>query len=151
MPTSPDTSSSLNRRQARAVLALAAGHSVSATAKLAGVTRQTVSEWQAVPKFRAALDALTQDAADQTREELRRLTLEATETLRTLLRNGASESVRLRAALAVLDLTGVARTSGPAEPIFDPSRRDLGTVLDEIEREGRGADQDPEGRTHRSH
>jgi len=151
MRTEPDSLPTLNLKQRRAILLLASGHSGTETAKLVGVTRQTVSEWQSVPKFRTQLDALTQEAAQWARQELRSLTLEATQVVRSLLRTGTCESVRLRAALAVLDLTGVGRTSGFQEPVFDPTGKDLGAVLDEIEREGRHVDEGSQSRAHRPH
>ena len=151
MRTEPDVSANVTPNQRRAILLLATGHSGTETAKLVGVTRQTVSEWQSVPKFRTQLDTLTQEAAQWARQELRNLTLEATQVVRSLLKNGTCESVRLRAALAVLDLTGVGRTSGFQEPVFDPTGKDLGAVLDEIEREGRHVDEGSQSTTHRPH
>ena len=151
MRTEPDSLPTLNLKQRRAILLLASGHSGTETANLVGVSRQTVSGWQSVPNFRTALDALTQEAAQWARQELRNLTLEATQVVRSLLKNGTCESVRLRAALAVLDLTGVGRTSEFLAPGFDPTGLDLGAALDEIEREGRHVDEGSQSTTHRPH
>lgn len=98
-------SDKLTRRQAIALAALVAGASMTDAAKAAGVNRNTVTKWLALPPFWKALD----DASEQS---LRLASLsssddvdEALATIRAVMTDvEQAATVRLRAAVAMLDV-----------------------------------------------
>ncbi len=96
--------SSLLPAQAKVVLALAQGATISKAAYNAGVHRSTVHDWlKNNPRVAAALRQARQDYVVTLRDELRDLSALALSTLRSLLEDSASpSSVRLRCALALL-------------------------------------------------
>jgi uncharacterized protein YecA (UPF0149 family) len=85
---------------------LIAGISITEAARLAGVHRNTVTNWRRqIPTFATLLNEALQERALLFREQTEALALKAIEVLRTILHNEeASPSVRLRAALAVLKM-----------------------------------------------
>lgn len=92
----------LSAKQRRAVTLLAAGRSVTETAKEVGVARQTVSTWQRQFRFQGELDMATNELVYESRRELRALTSEATAAVREVLRSARSDTARLQAARLVL-------------------------------------------------
>jgi len=94
----------LRPKQQRAVLALLRERTVSEAAAAAGVGERTLYKWLKLPEFKAALAdasrALFADAIDKLRAEAP----EAVETIRELRVSAQTDSVRLRAALAVFDV-----------------------------------------------
>ena len=98
-------SASLSPAQAQVALSLASGASVTQAALSAGVGRTTVYEWRkSIPEFSEAVDQAASEYADTLRDQLRDLAAKALSTLESILDDPkASPSVRLRAALAVLN------------------------------------------------
>jgi transposase-like protein len=96
--------SSLLPAQAKVVLALAQGATISKAAHNAGVHRSTVHDWlKNNPQFAAALRQARREYVATLRDELKELSALALSTLRSLLEDTASpSSVRLRCALALL-------------------------------------------------
>jgi len=96
--------STLSPDQMKAVAALASGNSVLAAAQHTGVHRATIHNWLKLPDFRAALEQGRRDYASHTHAKLKEIADLAIDTLRQILTDPkASPSVKLRAALAVLD------------------------------------------------
>ena len=85
---------------------LIAGISISEAARLAGVHRNTVTNWRRqIPAFSTTLEEALEERRGLFREQAEALAFKAIEVLRTILENEeASPSVRLRAALAALKL-----------------------------------------------
>jgi hypothetical protein len=103
LSSSLDTST-LSSVQLEAVAALATGNSVLATAELAGVHRATIHNWLNLPEFRDALEHMRQDVAAHLDAQVRRMADLAIDAIRQILTDpNASPSVKLKAALAVLD------------------------------------------------
>jgi DNA-binding transcriptional MerR regulator len=95
--------STLSPVQAQVVAALAAGASISAAAKAAGVHRSTVHNWLNEPDFSTQFDTSRQDYVESIRDQVRYLSALALDTIRQLLENPETPpSVRLRAAQLVL-------------------------------------------------
>ena len=86
---------------------LISGVSISEAARLAGVHRNTVTNWRRqIPAFAQLLNEALQERSLLFREEVESLAFKALGALRDILENeDASPSVRLRAALAVLNLS----------------------------------------------
>jgi hypothetical protein len=106
--------------QILAVEALAAGSSVTAAAKAAGVARETVSRWvHHDPIFLAELHNTRADLAAQTRYALEALGMKAVATLCEALQDQPMRPTRLRAACAILKLIGAdrAETLEPITPL----------------------------------
>lgn len=94
-------SDSVTPKQRRAIEALVIGSSVTAAAKAAGVSRQTVHTWMRQVGFAEALDLAE---AEVRRTAVRRLTAALEKSVTAIMRlidEAEDESVRLRAALAV--------------------------------------------------
>jgi hypothetical protein len=97
----------LHAKSLQAALLLASGKKGTDTAAEVGVTPETISHWKQEAEFVACVNTLKLEAIEVARERLRHLGLKATETMEELMRHGKSESVRLRAAEAVLKHAGV--------------------------------------------
>jgi uncharacterized protein YchJ len=112
--------STLSPVQAQVVTALAAGASISAAAKSAGVHRSTVHNWLNDAAFSAQFDTSRHDYVESLRDQLRDLSALALDTIRQLLENpGAASSVRLRAAQFVLNRSNWVLP----EPISSPKQQ----------------------------
>src|SRR5262249_37928971 len=106
----------LSPAQTQALAALLSGKSVTAAAEAAGVARETLHRWlRDDPAFQAALGSGKAELLEASRAELRALASEAVQTLRDLLGTNAPPLVRLKAALAVLQMLG-ADQPGPVGP-----------------------------------
>ncbi len=103
--STPFEKNALTTVQAQIVAALAAGTSVTAAARKAGIHRTTIHLWNRTSReFRAAVEQARSDYAAALADELRDISTSAFDTLRALLANADTPpSVRLRAALAVLE------------------------------------------------
>lgn len=101
----------LKPRQLQAASQLAQGISCRDVATNVGVSPQTISEWKRKPEFQAFINELRIEALNAVRTRLQCLADEACETLSHLMKSGSSDSVRLRAAVAVLDSTGLSSQS----------------------------------------
>lgn len=102
---------SLTGAQLTAIPILAAGSLKKDAAAAANVTPQTVSTWLGQPQFRAALDAARLDLSTAASVALRDATGAAVDTILDLLRQGSSETTRLKAACYVLDRVLAIRTA----------------------------------------
>jgi hypothetical protein len=101
---------------------LASGRSGVETAKLVGVTAETVSRWRKDPNFVAHLNGLKGEALATDRERLRSLRAKALDALAELL-DSPSDQIRLQAVRYVLDATLInAKTAmegiGSSDPGF---------------------------------
>ncbi|MEZ5403924.1 MAG: helix-turn-helix domain-containing protein [Bryobacteraceae bacterium] len=110
----PSNQPKLSPQQLNALQALAAGVSVSETARGTGIHRSTIYNWiRFIPEFRAALHLLKHEHAEQLQESLRGIGASAAQALRGLIENpDVNPSVRLRASLAVVDRVSAAQPSG---------------------------------------
>ena len=101
----PRVAASLSPVQAQVALSLASGASLTQAALSAGVGRTTVYEWRKnIPEFIAAVEQAASDYSGTLRDQLRDLSAKALSTIEAVLDDSkASPSVRLRAALAVLN------------------------------------------------
>ncbi len=99
------TLSELSPAQAKVILALVEGATVSKAAQAAGIHRSTVHDWlKRDPRFAAALRHSRAEYAETLRDEMKELSALALTTLRALLEDpSTSAAVRLRAALAILE------------------------------------------------
>jgi transposase-like protein len=117
-------SDSVTPKQRRAIEALVIGSSIVAASKAAGVTRQTVHTWMRQADFAEALDLAE---AEVRRTAVRRLTATLEKSVTAIMRlidEAEDESVRLRAALAVVpmlrDLLAVDHDATPVQVNITP-------------------------------
>ena len=97
----------LTEPQRTALKALVSGKTQCEAASLSGVSQPTVSKWTRTSPFRDIYEAAL---SESTRVEIRRLKSNvsmAISTLCDLARGADSETVRLKAALEILDRVGV--------------------------------------------
>lgn len=100
-PTGPD----LPPKQEAAALALARGQSLKEAAKASGAGERTIKTWTAtVPAFGRRVSELRGELTAQALGRLVDGMTSAADTLGFLARKGKSETVRLMAARAVLEL-----------------------------------------------
>jgi hypothetical protein len=92
----------LSRKQELAIAALLSEPTVSAAAAKVGVGEVTLWRWQSDPSFKKAFRAARREAMEKATAFLQQSSWAASTTLVRLLGAG-SESVRLRAATAILD------------------------------------------------
>lgn len=114
-PPTPDASArvTLTPKQRIAVERLAGGATVTDTAHEVGVTRQTVSEWRALPVFRAALDAALADITGFARDRAKAHVEHAVGLwVRVMNDPDAEDRDRIRAAEALADRGGLTVTKG---------------------------------------
>ena len=93
----------MRRSDARLVELLAAGSTITTAAKLAGVSRRTVSRRLADPSFRQQVNAARGRMVDAASGRMAMSMASAATTLRKLLRS-TSDAVRLQTARAILEL-----------------------------------------------
>ena len=105
----------LDQRQQHILCLLAGGQTITEAAAAVGVHRNTVSNWRrGLPAFRQQLASVQYDQAMHWRDQLQPLAGDAVETIRGILHDTeAAPSVRLRAALAILDKVS---TPAPIQP-----------------------------------
>ena len=114
----------LTEKQIQALDLLVTGKTKTEAAKEIGVTRETVSRWaNGDPIFIAALNSMRQELHEVQADRMRQLAAEAYSALSELMGAEAPPSVRLRAALAVIEAAkDVEKRIGPTEP-EDVTRR----------------------------
>jgi len=113
--------STLSPVQAQVAASLAAGASISAAAKAAGVHRSTVHNWLKDPAVSTEFDTSRHEYVESLRDQLRDLSALALDTLRQLMENPSTPaSVRFRAVQFILT-----RSNNWAlpEPISSPIRQ----------------------------
>ena len=93
----------LTPRQERAIVALLVERDQSAAATAVGIGRRTLTRWLGTPDFREAYRLASQQRLADTVGLLRAVAGDALAALRAALQSG-NEHVRVRAAVAVLDL-----------------------------------------------
>jgi uncharacterized protein YecA (UPF0149 family) len=121
LSSAPDT---LSTAQLDAVVYLAAGISVSATAQQLDVHRATIHNWLKLPEFQAEVRQAREDHAEYLQAKLKEIADLALDTIRQTLTDPAvSPAVKLKAALAVLDRPLFPKPSAavPAEPAQQPA------------------------------
>jgi len=99
----PEDEAGLTAQQWRAVQLLVSGMRQVDVANELDMAQETLSRWRSQPMFAAALNATIKDCWRTTVDEVRQVASEAVDVLRSCLKSG-DDKVRLRAALAVLDL-----------------------------------------------
>lgn len=95
-------------RRQRAILALAAGKSVTDAAEAAGVNRWTVHEWKKDPTFREALSTLREETWDEARELVSAGLLESVRLLVSMVRDDALAPGERMSAAGLLLRSGAA-------------------------------------------
>jgi hypothetical protein len=106
----------LNAQQHQVLNLIAAGSTATEAANAAGIHRNTVGRWLRIADFRQALNDAHAAQALYWREQAELLAAPAFDALKSLLLNPeTSDSVRLKAALAILDRAS-APLPVPAEP-----------------------------------
>ncbi len=114
-PAQPLTLKPLSANQLRAVLELANGKTQAETAKIVGVSPQTVCKWASMPEFQNLLQDLIAQRTMTADDYLQSKRMQAVRVLTSLMEN-APPATRLRAARALLDYT---------IPEHDPDEEDL--------------------------
>ncbi|MFN7993304.1 MAG: SEC-C metal-binding domain-containing protein [Bryobacteraceae bacterium] len=110
----------LTPQQQQVVNRIASGSTATAAAEAAGVHRNTVGNWLRLPAFRQALNDAHLAQSLYWREQAELLASDALQALKNLLQNpSVGDSVRLKAALAILDR---ASAPLPAPPEAPPER-----------------------------
>jgi hypothetical protein len=92
----------LTHKQEQAIAGLLSETTVSAAAEKAGVGEVTLYRWLKLPDFLAAYRAARREVVEKAVAQLQQSSWAASTTLLRLL-GAESESVRLRAAMAILD------------------------------------------------
>ena len=92
----------LTPKQERAVAALLSEATIVGAAEKAGVSEVTLHRWLKQPAFKAAFRAARRETVEKAGALLQQASAAASATLLRLL-NANSDSVRLRAATAILD------------------------------------------------
>ena len=94
----------LSTKQARAIGALLASRTVTDAAQEAGISARQLHRWLNEPGFVAELQRHEAATIDHVARRLTQATQTALDEVLRVLENGASDSLRLRAALALLDI-----------------------------------------------
>jgi hypothetical protein len=119
-------------RQQLALVALAGGATDQDAASVARVKRETVGRWRRHDgAFATVLSQLREQLFQEQTDELRSLLGPAIDALRDSLAGG-QPAVRLRAALAVLDMLEVARAD-PTTPQKQESEMSVAEAIQQIE------------------
>jgi hypothetical protein len=130
--------SGLPPAQAKVVLALAQGATVTNAAQAAEIHRTTIHKWISHdPAFAAALREARNEYVETLQDEMKELATLALAALRRLLEDTATPaSVRLRAALAVLERPGFPQQGwNLPESINSPKEDDLMNEFALVERD----------------
>jgi hypothetical protein len=94
----------LGTKYQRAIAALLAHSSLTAASTECKVSERTLRRWLRIPEFREALAEAERDLLDRVAKSMTQLASSAQETLKSVLGNSeATDSVRIRAAVAILD------------------------------------------------
>ena len=105
-----DSEKSLSRKQLSALPHIATSTSISEGARRAGVSRSAVYRWLDDPGFRQELDSLKEHAAEIAKAKIQDMMVTALQVIEDSLHDD-SERIRLRAAVATLDIAQKAITS----------------------------------------
>lgn len=91
-------------KQQKAIAALLSERTARDAARKAGVSEKTLYSWLAGQDFRAALRSAESELMDTVTRRLNAGQVKALETLEDLIENGQSETTRLNACLAWLNI-----------------------------------------------
>ncbi len=117
--------------QVEVAAALAMGGSIVSIARRTGVHRSTIHNWLKDAAFSAALADLRQQHAAQLDGQLKQIANQAIDTIRQILADSkVAASVRLRAALAVLDRPMFPRPGLTREPEVESDQPQADQPLD---------------------
>lgn len=92
----------LTRKQDEAIMALLSETTIGAAALKVGVSEVTLGRWLKLPEFAAAYKEARRQVMEKSIAQLQNSTWAATSTLVRLL-GSPSDSIRLRASIAILD------------------------------------------------
>lgn len=95
----------LTTRQQAAISALLTAPTITAAAETIGAGEKTIRRWLAEPAFLAELQRAETAVIEHTTRRLSAATTQALDTVIRIMETGSSDSVKLRAAIALLDTT----------------------------------------------
>jgi hypothetical protein len=96
--------SGISRKQEALIAALLTEPTYEQAARKAGVSRRTAHRWLGQPLFQAAYRRARQQLVTAAVARVQSLAVDAVETLASVMRSGAKDSDRLRAATALLEI-----------------------------------------------
>ena len=105
-----DSEKSLSRKQLSALPHIATSASISEGARRADISRSAIYKWLDDPNFRQALDNLREEIAEIAKAKIQDMMITALQVIEDSLHD-ESERVRLRAAVATLDIAQKAITN----------------------------------------
>ncbi len=79
-----------------------------------GVAQETVSRWRQKPEYIAAVEAILSEARSETVGRLAELTDKALDVMDEMLEYRYDKSLKLRAAVALLQISGISRAMSTA-------------------------------------
>lgn len=101
----------LSAKQLQGVVLLARGKSAKETAETLEVTVQTISQWRKADEFTIELNRLKTEIVNSGRDAIRCAAQDAVDCLKSLVKSGSSEEVRRKAAINILEMSGIADPS----------------------------------------
>ena len=93
-----------------------------------GVAQETVSRWRQKPEYIAAIEAILSAARSETVGRLTELTDKALDVIDEMLDYRYDKSLKLRAAVALLQISGIGRAMSNAASAKAPSTSDHAAV-----------------------
>ena len=93
-----------------------------------GVAQETVSRWRQKPEYIAAIEAILSAARSETVGRLTELTDKALDVIDEMLDYRYDKSLKLRAAVALLQISGIGRAMSTAASAKAPSTSDHAAV-----------------------
>lgn len=93
-----------------------------------GVAQETVSRWRKKPEYIAAIEAILSAARPETVGRLTELTDKALEVIDEMLDYRYNKSLKLRAAVVLLQISGIGRAMSTAASAKAPSTSDHAAV-----------------------
>jgi len=99
----------LTDQQRRGAELAAAGWAGVRIAEELGVRQETVSRWRKLPSWQAAVDAIAGEVRAEVSGRMMELAQRALDELEELIHYRVDSSIRLRACISVLQLSGVGR------------------------------------------
>jgi hypothetical protein len=100
----------LTDQQRRGAELAAAGWSGVDIAHELGIRPETVSRWRRLPQWQAALEAITSEVRGELQASLHELAGKALAELEALVEYRHNPTIRLRAAVALLQMAGIGKT-----------------------------------------
>lgn len=122
----------LKPKQEQAAILLVSGMSGKETAESVGVTPETVSQWKKDPYFEAFTNQLRLETIESSREKLRFLSGKALKRLEHLIDNSESETIKLKASVEILKLSGL---TDPETVLWGIGYTDVSKIIKQMKRE----------------